>query len=693
MAELRIHDQSSEYFKSLKSAGTDVNVDLDLPSKSGLILTETELHRLLDRESRVAAETIYKPDIEQTPIDENSFAGPIPIAPYLTSPTFLGPHEGTEWISSSTENFSGITDGSNDKIFKDSWYPDLHNANEQAYVKYRFRSGNIVSPWSDTVKFKAADKGIITPTIDIIENGLLPTIKISELQHYGTFTDLQHMSTSWIIEDEDERVVLSKLNDTINRTELEIEDDVLDPRKVYKIYVTQHTNQTERPFDKSKTAIGRYKTPKAKIAKPTLTFDNGIQPVIRGSSYNGVGSHMASEWKIYNSLGALFAEFNYDTTNLTTFPMDDFISQGREYRVEVRYINEDTKSPRGKVTFTLPAPNLSGGSNAYGGMEINPTLADRGLSIKLATFNSPTREDIQYTRWQLKFKITDSTTTDVRNVIQTYTDTSEAMEATWNQEMLYNYTPTQSYLAWLGGSTEINPILEISGYAVRMGLKTEKRYSSINVTKRFEYNLGTPTYEDSNTLSPLLKLSDPTGNDVSWLGYVNTSFSLFKKTGLDGNGLPIWTHISTNTSTNKQMRLSNLDNDTDYKVDAIVKANIFRFKKSYEFRSASYTMAAPTVAINQESGTWGITASGYSLTNYTGPNASHDSTTYVVINKNTGEKVWEQVKTQTDKLHILIPKTSLVADTTYEVRVTFHNGGNINSPVTTQEFTTPTTMP
>ena len=373
--------------------------------------------------------------------------------------------------------------------------------------------------------------------------------------------------------------------------------------------------------------------------------------------------------------------------------MDDFISQGREYRVEVRYINEDTKSPRGKVTFTLPAPDLSGGSNAYGGMEINPTLADRGLSIKLATFNSPTREDIQYTRWQLKFKITDSTTTDVRNVIQTYTDTSETMEATWNQEMLYNYTPTQSYLAWLGGSTEINPILEISGYAVRMGLKTEKRYSSINVTKRFEYNLGTPTYEDSNTLSPLIKLPDPTGADASWLGYVNTSFSLFKKTGLDGNGLPIWTHISTNTSTNKQMRLSNLDNDTDYKVDAIVKANIFRFKKSYEFRSASYTMAAPTVAINQESGTWGITASGYSLTNYTGPNPEHASTTYVIINKNTGEKVWEQIKTITDKLHILIPKASLVADTTYEVRVTFHNGGNINSPVTTQEFTTPTTMP
>ena len=42
MAELRIHDQSSTFYKSLRSRGTDVNVDLNLPDRSGIILTEKE---------------------------------------------------------------------------------------------------------------------------------------------------------------------------------------------------------------------------------------------------------------------------------------------------------------------------------------------------------------------------------------------------------------------------------------------------------------------------------------------------------------------------------------------------------------------------------------------------------------------------------------------------------------------------
>ena len=100
MAELRIHDQSSTFYKSLRSRGTDVNVDLNLPDRSGIILTEKELMDILNRESKLNADAIMKPDITETPIDANGFAGPIPIATYKTSETFLGEHEKTEWITS-----------------------------------------------------------------------------------------------------------------------------------------------------------------------------------------------------------------------------------------------------------------------------------------------------------------------------------------------------------------------------------------------------------------------------------------------------------------------------------------------------------------------------------------------------------------------------------------------------------------
>ena len=690
MAELRIHDQSSTFYKSLRSRGTDVNVDLNLPDRSGIILTEKELMDILNRESKLNADAIMKPDITETPIDANGFAGPIPIATYKTSETFLGEHDKTEWIASDTEDFHRITDGSSNKIFKTSWYPNLTTSGEQVYVKYRFRSGNIVSPWSDTIAFRGTAQGIITPSITVEENGLEPAIKITPLAYYGTFPGIEHVSTSWVIEDEEGNKVVERPLDTVNKVKLVIEADVLDPKKEYTIYATQHTNVAQPAWAKSKTAIGEYITPKSKVDRPVLRYDDSGDPKVIGSAFSGEGAHLATEWMIYNDLGAKIAEFSYDTIKLTTFPMKDFVSQGRKYRITARYITAESKSPRGSVSIEIPAPS-AGDISTVSGMNINATTENRGMSISVVPFVSPVREDIQYWRYQVRLDISHGSPVTNVHYIHSETDTSQEVEDSWNEALRKDLTPAQSWLAWFPNSDIVNPTISISGTSVRMGLKTEVRNRAQAQSKTFDYVLGNATWEDTNTLNPLIKISDSTGADVAWMGYRGTEWTLSKKTGSTPEGNPIWTKVRVENSTDKSKhRLNALETDTEYRVTVVHKTNCFCFAKDYEFRSAAYIMASPVVAMEGSGKKWKIKSSGYSLTNYTGPNGQHGSTSYLVTKKNTGEKVWESLKDTVNKTVANIPESVLELGQEYNVRVIFHSAAGHDSGANTVSFKVPT---
>ena len=690
MAELRIHDQSSTFYKSLRSRGTDVNVDLNLPDRSGIILTEKELMDILNRESKLNADAIMKPDITETPIDANGFAGPIPIATYKTSETFLGEHDRTEWIASDTSDFHRITDGSSNKIFKTSWYPNLTTSGEQVYVKYRFRSGNIVSPWSDTLAFRGTAQGIITPSITVEENGLEPAIKITPLAYYGTFPGIEHVSTSWVIEDEEGNKVVERPLDTVNKVKLVIEADVLDPKKEYTIYATQHTNVAQPAWAKSKTAIGEYITPKSKVDRPVLRYDDSGDPKVIGSAFSGEGAHLATEWMIYNDLGAKIAEFSYDTIKLTTFPMKDFVSQGRKYRITARYITAESKSPRGSVSIEIPAPS-TGDISTVSGMNINLTTENRGMSISVVPFVSPVREDIQYWRYQVRLDISHGSPVTNVHYIHSETDTSQEVEDSWNKALRKDLTPAQSWLAWFPNSDIVNPTISISGTSVRMGLKTEVRNRAQAQSKTFDYVLGNATWEDTNTLNPLIKISDSTGADVAWMGYRGTEWTLSKKTGSTPEGNPIWTKVRVENSTDKSKhRLNALETDTEYRVTVVHKTNCFCFAKDYEFRSAAYIMASPVVAMEGSGKKWKIKSSGYSLTNYTGPNGQHGSTSYLVTKKNTGEKVWESLKDTVNKTVANIPESVLELGQQYNVRVIFHSAAGHDSGATTVSFKVPT---
>ena len=189
--------------------------------------------------------------------------------------------------------------------------------------------------------------------------------------------------------------------------------------------------------------------------------------------------------------------------------MKDFVSQGRKYRITARYITAEARSPRGYINIEIPAPN-TGDVNVVSGMNINPSTADRGLSLDVVPFESPIREDIQYWRYQVRFDLTDGMDQSTSNFIQTETDTSQEVEDSWNKPLRRDFTPAQSWLTWFPNSNVVNPRVSITGTSVRIGLKTEVRNRAQIQTKTFEYNLGNATWENSNTLNPLIKISDST---------------------------------------------------------------------------------------------------------------------------------------------------------------------------------------
>ena len=97
MAELRIHDQSSIYFKSIRTGDTPKDINVKTPDKSGWLITDKTLQEILNNGANIASSQILKPDIRETPLEHpEAYAEMLPIASYRTNDTFVGEHQATE---------------------------------------------------------------------------------------------------------------------------------------------------------------------------------------------------------------------------------------------------------------------------------------------------------------------------------------------------------------------------------------------------------------------------------------------------------------------------------------------------------------------------------------------------------------------------------------------------------------------
>ena len=54
MAELRIHDQSSIYFKSIRTGHTPKDINVKTPDRSGTLITDTTLRDILNSGANIS---------------------------------------------------------------------------------------------------------------------------------------------------------------------------------------------------------------------------------------------------------------------------------------------------------------------------------------------------------------------------------------------------------------------------------------------------------------------------------------------------------------------------------------------------------------------------------------------------------------------------------------------------------------
>ena len=166
-----------------------------------------------------------------------------------------------------------------------------------------------------------------------------------------------HVYTNWIIEDLDNGgVIFQSLNDTVNKLQITIPNNVLKINTNYRIKASFNTSNT----------IGDYnqidiKTANVIIEDPLVIVNitDGINPniTINSSNFNtlqGTDIHISTDWIIkYTNTNTIIYQSLQDTINLTSlyYSSNDIIDG--VYEIKVRYNGENVSSDWVTVNKTL----------------------------------------------------------------------------------------------------------------------------------------------------------------------------------------------------------------------------------------------------------------------------------------------------------------------------------------------------
>lgn len=306
-AKYRFKDSSTNMHKLVHNIHKDEDIVLTLPDESGVILTTSTLLQILSTatdEDGVGLQYIYKPDITENnagiiePIGHNK---PLRISSYKTSDAFQGLHEKTEWQASFSKTFTNIVDHTDDVEYKAKWLPNIYNLVQTVYVRYRFISGHVMSPWSDTIMYVTPSYGLMPFTIKVGDT-VDPIIKLSGFKaivqkdaivnHIATRYQIIKISTGVIVYDE-------KTTDLLTH---KINHGVLETNTKYRINVIQYTDNKHIPLSKVVTLV--FKTPLFWVETPTLRYERrGTKHYIHSSPFyyhNGTDvRHVSTIWQFF----------------------------------------------------------------------------------------------------------------------------------------------------------------------------------------------------------------------------------------------------------------------------------------------------------------------------------------------------------------------------------------------------------
>nr|DAR73871.1 MAG TPA: hypothetical protein [Caudoviricetes sp.] len=667
MAELRIHDQSSIYFKSIRTGTTTKDIDVKIPDKSGTLITDTTLQDILNRGGRFSASQILKPDITETPLEHpEAYSKLLPIASYRTSDTFVGEHTATEWVASEQPDFSIILDSTSDSLFRDGWYPAVNRPSVPVYVKYRFISEDVCSPYSDALEFTTPTGGVKIPTLSVAEDGVTPTVKGSTFALYGDATGINHVSSSWeVYRVRDNKLIKSITQDSSKLTEYKIEAGLLDSDTEYKFVLTYHTDHPV--FSRTRKALGIYKTPESSIKTPTLSFssDNNKYLII-GTPFvvnSGTDEHKFTAWEVKNATDAVvYTEPN--SRDLTTLNLTGVLEPDSSYTVSAVYKGAKASSAKAVLTFRTPVETIDNLNK-----KITLTrLSDGGVELKMDKVQLATAEKLLYLTWTVQ---------NYEKKVALEVRLDKDLDTKYGQDLIYTMTPAESWLKWFPNLDAVNPTIKLSAKGRVVGEKTILNYST---SAPFEYKPKIELGEMSvaghtESLTPLVSITAHSGEDLSWITVTNATWELWKlQEGL--NPVKVKSVDSNDLLKN---RYNGLDYNTNYRATVVYNTNFGKYSKSIEFKSADIFLPRPNVIVESKGNTILIKVNNPDRNIPGKPEKSHGSTTWILYS-NTGDTLWKSEKNTTNLTEITLPTGLLQGTTNYKVGVIFHSrDGLLNS--------------
>ena len=464
MGNLIFRDSRTTRSKTLVMPTPQDDIVLNLPEESGILATTNTLSKkLINDEAADLISNILKPDITENnggiinPDDHNK---PLVRASYRTSPSFQGELEYTEWVASSDYLAKEILDKTDRLEYKDSWLPNISNPGMRVYVRYRFHSEKLRSPWSDPLIYKTPVYGVEPFNIVVTAGTMSPALIVSKFKAYGEnlIGPINHTATTWKIYD-GENVVYESLANTSDKLKHVVPYGYLKPDTNYKVEVFFHTDN--RTFPMSKASYKMFTTPNIYISTPYVKYKyNGGNHSLEGSEFSIVGSpepHVSTYWELYrieNGKKHLVYKKDEDRVNLTRLPITSMLfGRGLTYEVTIGYQSQNMSSKRFTTIFR-PIDDLSDPIT----LNIEED-SDKLPILRISKFHVEGHTD-NIKNFALRVR------SDVHGIDKV--ETLFNIPNTYNTDIVRKLTPTE-YISWFENSNYVlnsMPYFDVSGYYV-----------------------------------------------------------------------------------------------------------------------------------------------------------------------------------------------------------------------------------
>ena len=464
MGNLIFRDSRTTRSKTLVMPTPPDDIVLNLPDESGILATTNTLSKkLISDEASDLISNILKPDIKENnggitnPDDHNK---PLIRASYRTSPSFQGELEYTEWVASSDYLAKEILDKTDRLEYKDAWLPNVLTPGTRVYVRYRFHSQKLKSPWSDPLIYKTPVYGVEPFNIVVTAGTMSPALIVSKFKAYGEnlIGPINHTATTWKIYD-GENVVYESLANTSDKLKHVVPYGHLKPDTEYKVEVFFHTDN--RTFPMSKASYKMFTTPNIYISTPYVKYKyNGGNHSLEGSEFSIIGSlepHVSTYWELYrieNGKKHLVYKKDEDRVNLTRLPITSMLfGRGLTYEVTIGYQSQNMSSKRFTTVFR-PIDDLSDPIT----LNIEED-SDKLPILRISKFRVEGHTD-NIKNFALRVR------SDVHGVDKV--ETLFNIPNTYNTDIVRKLTPAE-YISWFENSNYVlnsMPYFDVSGYYV-----------------------------------------------------------------------------------------------------------------------------------------------------------------------------------------------------------------------------------